>query len=170
MVSDDSLLPGIFESGDAAGIYNGSLQRGNLTVDGDCSPVYRLPMQQILASFHNLMFRNAYYSELGTEPIIFKQTVLAIVYLSKWGLLSWAVILVITAVNFLGSLLWGWWDVEDDGGLGPLDFALVFSSPLLNGDPRANVQATITDFGQRRVRTHDGRLHTADEYEEFCLT
>lgn len=102
--------------------------RGNLTIIPQCGPVYVRSMLQVFTSVDEIMFPIAYLSFMAQTSTTFQETLLRIVYVSNYGFLLGAVLLVAIAVALLGFLLSGWWEDDEERGLQPLDVALAILS------------------------------------------
>jgi hypothetical protein len=173
LVSNNSLLAASFLAENNAAAYNGSKVIGNRTVVGSCGSVYFSPIQTILHSFDDIMFRCAYATSNtstnasdASKAINAQQILSATVYKANHIFLAGAVSLVLATLFLLCFLLWKYHD-DEVGGTTPLDMALIFSSPLLNSDIHTDVKTVMAALGDQKVKICDGRLQIDNQYEEM---
>lgn len=122
------------------------------------------PTDDIIFAFNKYMLRGASLaaswsnaSQLIDEGLSTHQTVSGwtrpIVYHSDLRWYVGAAILELLTILVILPLFWGWWTLECDTSLSPLNIALAFQSPILRDvDPASGARGVVEKLGHRKIR------------------
>ncbi|RDW60548.1 hypothetical protein BP6252_11931 [Coleophoma cylindrospora] len=129
--------------------------------------VWRDPIEDVLAAYHEIMFRLALKAAVDpslVDPIIFNGTTYTSVrpttasytlsenyYHTRFEYLGAAVIVILLGILSVTPTFRGWWRIGRPTTLSPLETAKAFQAPLL---AESNSNDTITDLVKRAKNTN----------------
>jgi hypothetical protein len=147
----------------------------------DCSMTFNDPMDDILASARELMFRAAVSVGNGNSSFLQQVTgteqVPRNVYESQYLFLGLAVGLSVVSIIIVTVTFIGFWHIGRDISLNPIETAKAFNAPLLRShDSNATARALFHELGNRPARygavipEHKVTTEGSSEYaEDFQL-
>src|ERR1700761_5293510 len=113
-----------------------------------------------MQSLHEYMFRAASWTAFDVHQQNINGTKITptTVYKPNYAFLVGSLVVMAVALRSTIVLFWGWWDLDRQVTLSPLETAKAFGAPIFSESQREIVSHILAAVGRRRVKYQGGEL------------